>query len=740
MMSEEQKKENLEEQEVESVHMGILDAKGKRNSPWSWVGTLYYAEGIPYILAMVVSTIMYKKMGISNKDITFYTSWLYLPWLIKPLWSPFVDMFKTKRWWIVIMQFILGLGMAGVAIVIPLPNFFKISIFFLFLIAFSSATHDIACDGFYMLGLTKHQQAWFVGVRSTFYRLAMLTGQGILVVFAGWIEASTGLETLNVNIAAVVESKPPMEYVKFVDLGEKDKILLEDKNYLAKLEFYRDKTESAENIDQAASRAFGANGVLSVMRKENPEDERIPEAENQYNAICDSLNRFLLEDVKSANAEVKTLDGELRIVASEMNLEIPIQYIPKKDAEVTIFTAKRWNILQGQQEEKGKEKKAKKPGFVKKNWSQYLAKPMGGFLEKYFGEKKEAPPELLGNIGYLQIHLSKAPPPGKKVAVIFGRKKGDKSIELKEGMRFEFTEKNWNKPVKAAIQLDHRLKGVSGALFKATAGNIPLSWAFTFALTAVLFLFFCVYHFLTLPHPVSDTSRYRESKKAGTPFTFMDVIREFFDTFISFFKKKGIIYMILFLCFYRFAEAQLVKMYGLFLLDAQEQGGLALTTGQVGIAYGTVGLVCLIIGGLLGGFLAARDGLKKWIFWMCVAINIPDLVYVYMSYVRPDSFVKICTCVGFETFGYGFGFTAYMLYMIFVAEGKHKTAHFALATGFMALGMMLPGLFSGWIQSNIGYKHFFVWVMISTIPGFLTLLLIPLDAEFGKKQEKKAEA
>jgi PAT family beta-lactamase induction signal transducer AmpG len=226
-----------------------------------------------------------------------------------------------------------------------------------------------------------------------------------------------------------------------------------------------------------------------------------------------------------------------------------------------------------------------------------------------------------------------------------------------------------------------------------------------------------------------------ESKKAGKPFTIMDVIKEFFDTFISFFKKKGIISMILFLCFYRFAEAQLVKMYGLFLLDAQEKGGLALTTGQVGIAYGTVGLVCLSIGGILGGFVAARDGLKKWLLFMCLAINIPDLVYVYMSYMQPDSFAIICTCVGFETFGYGFGFTAYMLYMIFVAEGDHKTAHFALATGFMALGMMVPGMFSGWLQSFIGYKHFFIWVMISTIPGFLTLLLIPLDPEFGKKKE-----
>ncbi|MBN1903285.1 MFS transporter [Candidatus Sumerlaeota bacterium] len=714
----------------------MVDARGKRKSPWYWVGSLYYAEGIPYILAMTVSTIMYKKMGISNTDIAFYTSWLYLPWVIKPLWSPFVDMFKTKRWWIVIMQLILGLGMAGVAIVIPLPNFFKISIYFLFLIAFSSATHDIACDGFYMLGLTKHQQAWFVGVRSTFYRLAMLTGQGLLVVFAGLIEANTGLENLDVKVAAVVESKPPMEYVRFVDIAEEEKKLLETKTHMEKLDFYLKKTESAENLDGAASSAFNAYGVLSAMRKENPDDARIPDAESQYQAICDSLNRFLLEDAEKMSADVKTLDGDLRLIVSEKNLEIPIQYIPKKDAEVTFYMIKRLNILQGQAEEKERAIKAKKPNFIKRNWSEYVAKPLGGFLKKFFGEEVKTPPAVLGNIGYLQIHLSKPPESGRKVTVNFGRSKGDKSIDLKEGTRFEFTEKNWNKPVKAAIQLDHRLKDESESFFKGTAGNIPLSWISTFILCAALFLFFGVYHFLTLPHPVSDTSRYMESKAAGKPFTMDDVIKEFFDTFVSFFKKKGIIYMILFLCFYRFAEAQLVKMYGLFLLDPQEKGGLALTTGQVGIAYGTVGLVCLSIGGILGGFVAARDGLKKWLFFMCLAINIPDLVYVYMSYALPDSFAVICTCVGFETFGYGFGYTAYMLYMIFIAEGEHKTAHFALATGFMALGMMIPGMFSGWLQSNIGYRHFFIWVMIATIPGFLTLLLIPLDAEFGKKKKE----
>jgi|GEM_PF-2150 len=740
-MTEEQKSQKPEEQEVESVHLGIVDAKGKRKSPWFWVGTLYYAEGIPYILAMVVSTIMYKKMGISNTRIAYWTSVLYLPWVVKPLWSPIVDIFKTKRWWIVLMQLLLGLAMAGVAIAIPMPNFFKISLFFLWIIAFGSATHDIACDGFYMLGLTKHQQAWFVGVRSTFYRLAMLTGQGILVVLAGTIESSTGLETVDVNVAAVAQSKPKMEYVEYVDLSQQEKDLLDKKPFLEKLDFYLEKSREADDINEAATLAYLADNVLKDMIKNEPENPDIDKARQLSKSVAKPLDRFLKKQIQEMNKEVAELEGDLRIIVSTKKLQIPINTIPKNDAMVTIFTVKKWNILQGQEEEGiVKQKKPKPPGPIKTAWSDHIAKPLGVFLKNTFGEKKKDSPSVLGNIGYMSFRLSKPPPEGKKVTVIFGRKGGDKSIELKEGMRFVFTSENWNKPHKAAIQLDYRLKDQSEAFFNTTAGNIRLSWTITFALTAGLFVFFCVYHLFTLPYPVSDTSRYEEAHKAGKPFGLKDFVMEFVDTFISFFKKKGILYMILFLCFYRFAEAQLVKMYGLFLLDPQEKGGLALTTGQVGIAYGTVGLVCLTLGGIIGGFVAARDGLKKWIFWMCVAINIPDVVYVFMSYVLPDSFLVVCTCVGFETFGYGFGFTAYMLYMIFVAEGKHKTAHFAIATGFMALGMMIPGMFSGWIQSNIGYRHFFVWVMISTIPGFLTLLLIPLDAGFGKKKEKSKAA
>ena len=190
--------------------------------------------------------------------------------------------------------------------------------------------------------------------------------------------------------------------------------------------------------------------------------------------------------------------------------------------------------------------------------------------------------------------------------------------------------------------------------------------------------------------------------------------------------------------FYRLGEAQLVKLAQPFMLDSQENGGLALTTGQVGTAYGIVGLLSLTIGGILGGFMAARHGLKTWIWWMAIAINLPDATYILLSQTQTDSFLLVNICVGVEQFGYGFGFTAYMLYMIFCSEGKHKTVHFAMTTAFMAAGMMIPGMFSGWVQECIGYQNFFIWVLIATIPGFLTLLVIPLDPEFGKKEKKKA--
>ena len=437
----------------------------QKRSPWFWVPSLYYAEGIPYALVMMVSVIFYKRMGVSNTDIALYTSWLYLPWVIKPLWSPVVDALRTKRFWIIASQLIIALGLGGIALSVPLPGFFKWTLVFFWLLAFSSATHDIAVDGFYMLGLSKHDQAWFVGFRASFYRLAMITGQGLLIMLAGYLE----------------------------------------------------------------------------------------------------------------NASV--------------------------------------------------------------------------------------------------------------------------------------------------------LLPVTKTVFGAGAGNITLAWSLTFAAVCVLFGVFFIYHQLVLPFPDSDRPSVSDKTQS--------MLSEYWRIFAAYFKKDRIWIVLAFLLLYRFAEAQLVKMASPFLLDTHESGGLGLTTGEVGFVYGTVGIIMLSLGGLLGGIAASKHGLRYWLWGMALAINLPDLVYVYMAYFPPDNFFIINLCVAIEQLGYGFGFTAYMLYMIYASEGQHKTAHFAISTGFMALGMMIPGMLSGWLQELIGYQHFFIWVVIATIPGFIILPFLPLDPDFGKKAKEE---
>ena len=417
-------------------------------SPWAWVPSLYFAEGIPYVVAMTVSVIMYKRFGISNTDIALYTSWLYLPWVLKPLWSPFVDMFRTKRLWIVVLQFVIGAALASVAVTIPLPAFFQITLAIFWLMAFASSTHDIAADGFYMLGLPEHQQAAFVGVRSTFYRIAMITGQGLLVVVAGKLEVG---------------------------------------------------------------------------------------------------------------------------------------------------------------------------------------------------------------------------------------------------------------------------------------GDLKTAWSVTFGILAVVFLGFAVYHRFFLPRPVSDHPVRSEGSTS--------VAREFLTVFARFFRKPKILAVLAFLLLYRFGEAQLIKLVTPFLLDPRAIGGLGLSTEEVGIAYGTVGVIALTIGGLLGGYVVSRHGLRTWLWPMIFIMHIPDLTFVYLSQVQPESLLLITSGVALEQFGYGFGFTAYTLYMILAAEGENKTAHFAICTGFMALGMMLPGMASGAIQEALGYKAFFVWIMLSTIPSFIVPALVKIPEHFGKKQK-----
>lgn len=621
--------------------------KSLKRNPWTWVPSLYFAEGIPYIVVMSVSVIMYKRMGISNADIALYTSWLYLPWVIKPLWSPIVDILKKKRFWIITMQFFIGAGLAGVALTIPVPNFFQYTLAFFWLLAFSSATHDIAADGFYMLGLSEHDQAWFVGIRSTFYRLASITGQGLLVILAGYIESHSGLPPVNID----VYSKPNIEAVQI----------------------------------------FNPNNI-------------------------------------NFNEEEKS--GELKILTFPDTLQISTAQRSKKETDSIIAFAKKWNTSHNFYSSEEEREAAKIEEAQPSWWDENIVQNLESFLRKYFGpDKKIYKSDLTGNIGVIYFKLSQKPAPDQNIVINFGRESGDNSISLIEGARFEFNDQNWDQTAMSVIQLDPKLKTESEAFFQARAGNIPLAWMITFFILAGLFLLFLIYHKFFLPHPATDVPAIKEGQK--------NIFSEFFKTFALFFNKDRILIILAFILLYRLGEAQLVKLATPFLLDTQEAGGLALTTGQIGFVYGTVGVLFLTLGGILGGFLAARNGLKYWIWWMIAAINLPDLAYVYLSYTQTTNFFMINLMVAIEQFGYGFGFTAYMLYLIYVSNGDHKTSHYAIASGLMALGMMIPGMFSGWLQEIIGYKHFFIWVCVATIPGFIVTKFIPLNPEFGKKKQEE---
>jgi PAT family beta-lactamase induction signal transducer AmpG len=613
--------------------------KSFRKNPWFWVPSLYFSEGMPYVIVMVVSVIMYKRLGISNTDIALYTSWLYLPWVIKPLWSPIVDLLKTKRFWIITMQLIIGAGLAGVALTIPVSNFFQYTLAFFWLLAFSSATHDIAADGFYMLGLSEHDQAFFVGIRSTFYRIAMITGQGLLIILAGYLESSTGLEQIDMEVKAV-NHKVNVENISSEDISELN-------GELKLLHFPEILEISTEKISEA-----NLDSILKFVNEENIKNGYEQKFESTFN-------------VNIANEE------------------------------------KSW-------------------------WNEVVVKNLENFIKNNFGKEIDSKfaKTKLGNVGIMHLYLSKHLGDDEQIIVNIGEGSGDKSISLIKTNRFVFTKDNWNKPALILYQIDPKLKTETSASFTAISGNIPLAWTITFAIITFLFFLFFLYHKFILPYPKSDVS-YKTEKN--------NVFAEFFKTFALFFKKKNIGLGITFLLVYRLGESQLLKLASPFLLDTKEFGGMALTTGEVGFIYGTVGIVALVLGGLLGGFLAAKHGLKFWLWWMLIAINLPNFVYVYLSYVLPDSFFIILSCVAIEQFGYGFGFTAYMLFMIYISDGEHKTAHYAITTGFMALGMMIPGMISGWLQELIGYQHFFIWVILATIPAFIITKFLNIDPDFGKK-------
>jgi PAT family beta-lactamase induction signal transducer AmpG len=551
----------------------------KDRSPWSWIPTLYFFQGIPYSIVMITSGLIYKTMGISIASFAFWTSLLYLPWAIKPLWSPYIDVVSTKRNWVVWTQFLIGLTFIAVGIAMPFSFFYPLTIAIFALVAVSSASHDIAADGFYMYALDQHKQTFFVGIRSTFYRVAMLTALGLLPVIAGIIQKNTGLESVKFEAQSVL----PGDYVP-----------------------------------------FSTTGIV------------IPESK-----------------------------GKPTILLFPDNLKVPVYQTGKSELDSAVV---------------------------------YIA-------------------------------LSSPPPEGETIVVNVSRKSGSKDIDIsrKQTGRFEFNSTNWDKPVAVSIKVNHNLSGITTSGFQVTAGNIAFSWTVSLGILGILLLLIALYNKIMLPHPVE---RSRGEKMGWSVYK---------EVFVSFFTKRGVVPALVFFLLYRLGESQLVKVATPFLVDSRSSGGIGLTSAQYGIAYGTIGMACLTLGGILGGVTAAKFGLKRLIFLMALCMNIPISVYIYLSYTQPmPGDLSIYLAIALEQFGYGFGFTAYMLYMLhYVGESRFKTAEYAIGTSLMALGMMLPGMISGSMKETLGYQHFFVYVILCSIPGLIAIRFLKIDAAFGikKKQE-----
>lgn len=629
-----------------------MKTASKRN-PWAWIPTLYFAQGLPYVAVMTISVIMYKRLGISNTDIALYTGWLYLPWVIKPFWSPFVDIIRTKRWWTLTMQWIIAFALAGIAFTIPTPFFFQLTLAIFWLVGFTSATHDIAADGFYMLALTEHEQSLYVGIRSTFYRIATVAGQGLLVIVAGLIETNSGLEPLRIS----VDADPAVEWTA----PDMTAIASTPADLQGELQFFT----PAENV------------ALSTKAPATVEVDGTPMAFKAYAAMM--------------RDSVKHMNERNGFVAAEQPKTENAAAVAVTDDGEGAFT--RW-------------------------------------VRETFGEEREPFTEVNNNFTIVGLRLNRQPAEGEEIVLNVTHRAGDQSVKLEQAAlstRFVFNHENWDKTAWLYYEADHKLTERASATFEGASGNIPMAWLVVFAVLSAFFFVVAIYHGWALPRPASDGHN-----EAGT--TASGIISEFFETFKSFFQKPQAWVAIAFMLLYRLPEAQLVKLINPFLLDPIDKGGLGLTTGQVGIVYGTVGIIGLTIGGIIGGIVAAKGGLKRWLWPMAWSMSLTCLTFVYLSYATDTSLLTVNICVFVEQFGYGFGFTAYMLYLIYFSEGKHKTAHYAICTGFMALGMMLPGMAAGWLQETIGYRHFFIWTMICCAATIGICAFLKIDPNFGRKK------
>lgn len=640
-------------------HRPSQDPASKR-SPWAWVPTLYLAEGLPYVLVMTVSTIMYTRLGVSLAEIGFWTSILGFAWVIKPLWGPLVDLYWTKRRWSVLMQILMGILLGVVALTLQGPWWWSGSLLALGVVALFSATHDIAADGFYMDALNEKQQSFFVGIRSTFYRLAMIFGQGVLLIIAGMIEQRTGPVPAHIDVAAA-----PDAVVGVAPAANPD--------------------DSAFVKFEPAGIALspGAETTVSVTLAQAPEDEQTVTLRREASSFLTELFPF------GAEQQVELADRKYEVLKfDETNWNVPQEIVFTADANLKESIVVPFKATSG-------------------NISLTWAICFGGIGALMFA------------FGIFHLFALPRPPtdhaalkPETPFAVAALVMAGVVALPVAIYMVFYY--------------------GIFGVLESAAVAR----WGETLPFSKTVLTFITIGIMALLAVVLFQIREFR--RVAALPFSGAARISNvpFDEVFRSFFAKPGIAKMLAFLMVYRLGEALLVKMSGPFLIKPVAEGGIGLSSAEYGLAYGTFGIAAMTLGGILGGLAASRGGLKRWLLPMCAAINIPDLFYVYLAYVQPPEYWKVVAAVAGESFGYGFGFTAYMLYMLYIAgTGEHKTSHFALCTGFMALGMMLPGMVSGDLAEMLGWPIFFVVVCVATIPGFLMLPVIPLDREFGRRSE-----
>ena len=661
----------------------------KRN-PWAWIPTLYFAQGLPYVAVMTISVIMYKRLGMSNTDIALYTGWLGLPWVIKPFWSPFVDIIKTKRWWVLIMQWIIAIALAGIAFTIPTAWWVQLTFAVFMLMGFSSATHDIAADGFYMLALTEHEQSLFVGIRSTFYRIATVVGQGLLVILAGVVEMNSGLEPVRIDINADPTVAPIVAQIPSISEC--------DNNNSGEIRFITSATTINTSVKAPTDGQMG-DSTLAFADYNKIINDSISKANIE--------NSFYIPDPKFTQEDkivFKNEDFELDSASWQKDHFV---YCGKDASGAAV------QVL----EESLSKKEEKISGF-----EAFIAYH---FPDKFKNNKKN---DKASNFAIVAVRLNKQPKAGEEYVLNIANDKGSTDIKASQ-TRFVFNDKNWDKPAYIQFTIDNKIKDKVSSSFVGTSGNIPLAWAIVFSVLSVFFFLIALYHTWAMPRPAVDANQEKKTAK--------EIVHGFIDTFKTFFTKFPVwqtVAAILFMLFYRFPEAQLTKIIMPFLVDPLDKGGLALSTSEVGIVYGTVGIIGLTIGGIIGGIVAAKGGLKKWLHPMAWSMSLTCLTFIYLAATQDQSFLTINICVFIEQFGYGFGFTAYMLYLIYYSEGKYKTAHYAICTGFMALSMMM-GMMAGWLEDLIGYKNFFIWTIICCMFTIGAALIIKVDPSFGLKEK-----